>query len=87
MDRAGPAVGTGSCSVISGMSWPVGLRERLLMEIERFGAADRGRARDALALACRLHAADRQRREPYANHYADRGIIPTWRRELLVAAA
>ena len=38
------------------------------MEIERFGAADRDRARDALALACRLHAADRRQREPYANH-------------------
>ena len=40
------------------------LRERLLMET----AADRGRAADALALACRLHAADRRQREPYANH-------------------
>ena len=38
------------------------------MEIEYFGAADRGRARDALALASRLHAGDRQQREPYANH-------------------
>ena len=36
------------------------------MEIERFGAADRGWARDALALACRLHAAHRRQREPYA---------------------
>ena len=38
------------------------------MEIERFGAADRGWARDALALACRLHAAHRRQREPYSNH-------------------
>ena len=45
-----------------------GLRERLLMEIDRFGAADCGRTRDALALAGRLHAAERRQREPYANH-------------------
>src|SRR5260370_7048825 len=45
-----------------------GLRERLLMEIAAFPAADRGRAADALALASRLHAADRRQREPYANH-------------------
>ena len=72
---------------ITSVHGQAGLRERLLMEFERFGAADRGRARDALALACRLHAADRRQREPYANHYADLGIMPTWRRELLVAAA
>jgi hypothetical protein len=35
-----------------------GLRERLLMEIAQFPAADRGRATDALALASQLHAAD-----------------------------
>ena len=29
---------------------------------------DRNRAQDALALACRLDAADRRQREPYANH-------------------
>jgi hypothetical protein len=45
-----------------------GLRERLLMETAQFPAADRGRAADALALASRLHAADRRQREPYANH-------------------
>ena len=45
-----------------------GLRERLLMEIERFPPADRGRTRDALVLAGRLHAADRRQREPYENH-------------------
>jgi hypothetical protein len=53
---------------ITSVHGQAGLRERLLMEIERFNAADRGRARDALALACRLHAADRRQREPYANH-------------------
>jgi hypothetical protein len=35
------------------------------MEIERFPPADRP---GALALAGRLHAADRRQREPYANH-------------------
>jgi hypothetical protein len=45
-----------------------GLRERLLMEIAQFPAADRARAGDALALASRLHAQDRRQREPYANH-------------------
>ncbi len=44
----------------------VGLRERLLMEIAWFPAADRGQAADALA--SRLHAADRRQREPYVNH-------------------
>ncbi len=44
------------------------LRERLLMEIAQFPAADRDRAADALALASRLHAADRRQREPYASH-------------------
>ncbi len=53
---------------ITSVHGQAGLRERLLMEIERFPAADRGRARDALALAGRLHAADRRQREPYANH-------------------
>ena len=53
---------------ITSVHGQAGLRERLLMEIERFPAADRDRARDALALACRLHAADRRQREPYANH-------------------
>ena len=53
---------------ITSVHGQAGLRERLLMEIERFPAADSGRARDALALAGRLHAADRRQREPYANH-------------------
>ncbi len=45
-----------------------GLRERLLLEIAQFPAADHGRAADALTLASGLHAADRRQREPYANH-------------------
>src|SRR5271169_4779922 len=45
-----------------------GLRERLLMEIAGFPAADRGRAQNALALASRLHAADRRQRQPYVKH-------------------
>ena len=53
---------------ITSVHGQAGLRERLLMEIEHFPAADRGRARDALALAGQLHAADRRQREPYANH-------------------
>jgi hypothetical protein len=46
----------------------VGLRERLLMEIEQFPAADRRRILGALAMASRLHAQDWRQREPYANH-------------------
>ena len=53
---------------ITSVHGQAGLRERLLMEIERLPAADRHRAQDALALAGRLHAADRRQREPYANH-------------------
>ena len=53
---------------ITSVHGEAGLRERLLMEIAQFPAADRGWAQDALALASRLHAADRRQREPYANH-------------------
>jgi (p)ppGpp synthase/HD superfamily hydrolase len=53
---------------ITSVHGQAGLWERLLMEIEQFSAADRGRARDALALTGRLHAADQRQREPYANH-------------------
>jgi len=53
---------------ITSVHGQAGLRERLLMEIEQIPAADRERARDALALASRLHLADRRQREPYANH-------------------
>jgi (p)ppGpp synthase/HD superfamily hydrolase len=45
-----------------------GLRERLLLELEKFPAADRERLVEALALAARLHADDRRVREPYLNH-------------------
>lgn len=53
---------------ITSVHGEAGLRERLAMEIARFHAADRGRAADALALASRLHAADRRQREAYTNH-------------------
>jgi hypothetical protein len=53
---------------ITSVHGQAGLRERLLIETERFPAADRDRARDALALAGQLHAPDRRQREPYANH-------------------
>ncbi len=53
---------------ITSVHGEAGLRERLLMEIAHFPAADRARAGDALALASRLHARDRRQREPYANH-------------------
>jgi HD domain len=45
-----------------------GLRERFAQEIAGFGPADRRRLDRALALAGRLHAADRRQREPYVNH-------------------
>ena len=45
-----------------------GLRERFAQEIGVFGQADRLRLERALALAGRLHAADRRQREPYINH-------------------
>src|SRR5262249_11859356 len=45
-----------------------GLRERLRSGLAGSPAADPARARDALALASRLHAADRRQREPYLNH-------------------
>ena len=45
-----------------------GLRERFAQEIAVFGPADRRRLERALAVAGRLHAADRRQREPYVNH-------------------
>ena len=45
-----------------------GLRERLAIEIEGLPTPDRTRVGRALALAARLHAADRRQREPYVNH-------------------
>jgi (p)ppGpp synthase/HD superfamily hydrolase len=53
---------------ITSMHGEAGLRERLLIEIAGFLAANLGRAADALALASRLHASDRRQREPYASH-------------------
>lgn len=53
---------------ITSVHGEAGLRERLLMEIAQFPAADRVRADDALTLATKLHAQDRRQREPYANH-------------------
>ena len=53
---------------ITSVHGETGLREQLLMEIAGFPDADLGRAKDALALASRLHAGDRRQREPYANH-------------------
>ena len=49
---------------ITSVHGETGLRERLAIEIAQFPVADRGRTRDALALASRLHAADRRQREP-----------------------
>src|ERR1700744_4544969 len=45
-----------------------GLRERFAAEIAAFGAPERRRLEDALALAAQLHAGDRRQREPYVNH-------------------
>jgi hypothetical protein len=53
---------------ITSVHGEAGLRERPTMEVAGFPAADLGRARNALALASRLHAADRRQREPYVNH-------------------
>jgi hypothetical protein len=53
---------------ITSVHGEAGLRERLLMEIEQFPAADRGRTQGALAMASRLHAQDWRQREPYASH-------------------
>lgn len=53
---------------ITSVHGEAGLRERLLLEVASFPAADRARAGDALALASRLHAGDARQREPYASH-------------------
>jgi HD domain len=53
---------------ITVMHGEAGLRERLLLETLSLPSGDRGRVRDALALAARLHAGDRRQREPYLNH-------------------
>jgi HD domain len=53
---------------ITSVHGEVGLRERLLLEITRFPAADRARIEDALLLTSDLHEFDRRQREPYLNH-------------------
>jgi (p)ppGpp synthase/HD superfamily hydrolase len=53
---------------ITSVHGEVGLRERLLIEISQFPAADRIRTGGAITLMSRLHARDRRQREPYANH-------------------
>jgi hypothetical protein len=76
MPAAGPGLDPAGRRLLAGMPLhaitsvhgETGLRERLLMEIAVFSAADLGRARDALALASRLHAGDLRQREPYASH-------------------
>src|ERR1700751_277395 len=45
-----------------------GLRARFAAEIEEWPQADQRRLNQALALAGRLHAADRREQEPYVNH-------------------
>jgi (p)ppGpp synthase/HD superfamily hydrolase len=45
-----------------------GLRERFAVEAASYSPHDRRRMQQALALAARLHAADRRQREPYLNH-------------------
>jgi hypothetical protein len=53
---------------ITSVHGEAGLRERLMLEIAAFPAADRDRVEQALELASRLHAADRRQREPYVSH-------------------
>jgi len=53
---------------ITALHGEAGLRERFVMEIASFPAADRLRIERALEAAGRLHAGDRRQREPYANH-------------------
>src|SRR5436189_106931 len=45
-----------------------GLRARFTAEVEAWPETDQRRLNQALALAGRLHAADRRVREPYVNH-------------------
>ena len=45
-----------------------GLRTRFAVELERWPGPDQRRLNQALALAGRLHAADRRELEPYVNH-------------------
>jgi hypothetical protein len=45
-----------------------GLRQRLILEIQRLPAADRRVLADAAGWAAQLHATQRRTREPYLNH-------------------
>src|SRR5215831_17326114 len=45
-----------------------GLRARFAAEVDRWPGPDQQRLKRALAVAGRLHAADRREREPYVNH-------------------
>src|SRR2546427_360487 len=45
-----------------------GLRQRFLLEVQRFPDPDRLRLEEALDLASQLHRDDRRSREPYVNH-------------------
>ena len=45
-----------------------GLRARFALEVEGWPGPDQRRLNQALALAGRLHAADRREQEPYVNH-------------------
>jgi hypothetical protein len=53
---------------ITSLHGETGLRERLAIEARAFPEADQDRIARALALASRLHSADRRQREPYVNH-------------------
>jgi HD domain len=76
MSDSGPGLDPAERRLLAGMPLhaitsvhgEAGLRERLLIEIAEFPAADQDRVRDALALASWLHTADRRQREPYVNH-------------------
>ena len=61
-------VGTMPLHAITSTYGEPGLRDRFAAEIASWPEADRKRMEAALALAGRLHAADRRDREPYLNH-------------------
>ncbi|NGM16366.1 HD domain-containing protein [Verrucosispora sioxanthis] len=63
-----PYLATMPMHAITEMHGEAGLRERFRLEIEGFGAEERGRLEEALELAGWLHRDDRRSREPYVNH-------------------
>jgi hypothetical protein len=65
---AQPLLATMPLHAITTTYGEAGLRERFAWEIATFPEAEQERLRRALALASRLHAADRRQREPYVNH-------------------